>query len=189
MTELRNRIETVISQLETDPDRLRANWSMPRESARLLYLMARIGQVERALEVGTSIGYSGLHLGLALAETGGQLDTIDASPERLSQARQHFEAAGLSDVIRIHQGDALPTLTKLPGKAYDLMFIDARKSEYLDYFHHARRLLRPGGVLFADNTRSHRGEMADFIEAVTQHPDWETADLDTPNGFLLARQH
>ncbi len=184
----REQVLSMIQVLEAQPERLSANWSLPKESARFLYLLARMTESRRALEVGTSIGYSGLYLSLALLETGGHLETIDASADRLEQARKHFEEAGVADKITIHQGDALVVLAQLQAGQYDLMFLDARKSEYLAYFQYAKTLLKPGGILLADNTQSHREDMLDFIEAVTTDPLWETADLDTSNGVLLARR-
>jgi len=180
----------VIERLETDPARLKAHWSLPKEDARLLYLLARIGRYRHILEVGTSIGYSALHLALAASQQQGEVTSIDASPERQEQASTHLEEAGLSACVSLLCGDALTRLEELAqaGRNFDLIFLDARKSEYLSYLDYAERMMLPGGLLVADNTRSHRTQMADFIGRITASPLWETSDLETPNGFVLARR-
>jgi predicted O-methyltransferase YrrM len=183
-------LSPVIERLEQNPAYLRENWSLPPDAARFLYLLARIGGFRKLLEVGTSVGYSTLHLAMAAARNEGRVTSIDASAERQAQAATHLQEAGLSDFVTLLEGDALMTLNRLreERQAFDLMFLDARKSEYIDYFRCAETLLTPGGVLLADNTRSHRDGMMDFIEAVTGSPDWVTSDLDTSNGFILARK-
>ncbi|MCE3234363.1 MAG: putative O-methyltransferase [Vampirovibrio sp.] len=183
-------MNTVIERLESDPDYLKSHWSLPREDARFLYLLARIGGFRRMLEVGTSVGYSTLHLAQAASAQNAHVTTIDASAERQAQALSHLREAGLDGWVNLLHGDALTVLKSLQAESqtFDLMFIDARKSEYLAYMEMAEQLLGPGGVLLADNTRSHRKQMANFIEAINASPGWETSDLETPNGFVLARK-
>jgi predicted O-methyltransferase YrrM len=183
-------LNPVIERLEADEARLKAHWSLPREDARLLYLLARLGGFRQMLEIGTSIGYSTLHLALAASRQHGHVTTVDASAERQAQAAQHLLEAGLASEVTLLPGDALTVLAKLLQDAhrFDLMFLDARKSEYLAYLDFAEKLMLPGGLLVADNTRSHRAQMADFIARITASPLWETSDLETPNGFVLARR-
>ena len=183
-------LNPAIARLEADEARLKANWSLPREDARFLYLLARLGRFQRMLEVGTSIGYSTLHLALAASQHQGHVTTIDASPERQAQAAEHLSEAGLIDFVTLMPGDARTVLATLvhQGQVYDFMFLDARKSEYVDYLDAAEQMLGPGGMLLADNTRSHRDQMVDFITRSEASPLWETADMDTPNGFLLAHR-
>jgi predicted O-methyltransferase YrrM len=183
-------LHPVLARLENEPEYLKAHWSLPREDARFLYLLARIGGFQHMLEVGTSVGYSTLHLALAGASVGAHITTIDASSERQVQAVKHLEEAGLASMVTLLTGDALTVLKDLvqAEHRFDFIFLDARKSEYRDYLTQAEVLLIPGGVLLADNTRSHRKQMQDFIDTITQSPVWETSDLETPNGFLLAKK-
>lgn len=183
-------INPVITRLEQTPDTLKSHWCLPKEEARFIYLLAMIGRMRRMLEVGTSIGYSTLHLAQAAAETDGQVVSIDASAERQAEALLHLQEAGLENRVTLLQGDALGRLAELEASAepFDLMFIDARKSEYAEYLALAEKLLLPGGVLVADNTRSHREKMLDFVEAIHQSPVWEVSDLETPSGIILARK-
>jgi len=183
-------VNPIIEQLEQDPALLKAHWCLPREEARLLYLIARIGNYRRILEVGTSIGYSTLHLAQAAASSDGHVTTIDASAERQAEALKHLEAAGLAAFVSLSQGDAITRLRELreSDHTFDLMFIDARKSEYVEYLKLAEDLLTPGGLLIADNTRSHRDKMLDFIERVHGDAFWEVSDLETPSGLVLAKK-
>lgn len=183
-------INAVIDRLERDDAYLKAHWCLPAEEARLLHLLVRVGGFRKLLEVGTSIGYSGLHLAQAVSANHGQLITIDASAERQAEALRHFEEAGLSPFVQLVCGDALMVLASLEsrGEQFDFMFIDARKSQYSQYLACAERLLAPGGLLVADNTRSHREKMLDFIHTVQASPLWEVCDLETPTGLVLARK-
>lgn len=183
-------INPVIEQLEQAPERLNAHWCLPKEEACLLYLLARIGQCQHLLEVGTSIGYSTLHLAQAAAYTNGHVTTIDASAERQAEAHEYLRQAHLAERVTLLQGDALTRLESLAAESrtFDLMFVDARKSEYIQYLALAERLLKEGGLLVADNTRSHRDKMLDFVQAVHHSPCWEVSDLETPSGIVLARK-
>jgi predicted O-methyltransferase YrrM len=183
-------LNPVIDRLVQTPETLKANWTLPPEDAKFLYLLARIGGFTRCLELGTSIGFSTLHLAQAASEQKGHITTIDASQERQAEAQQNISAAGLAPFVTFKLGDALTVLEELcqQGQRYDLIFLDARKSEYINYLSYAEKLLEPGGVLIADNTQSHRDEMADFIQAIHRADGWECCDMQTPNGFILARR-
>ena len=98
------QVETVIDRLLENPRYLNENWALSRESARFLHLIARIGCHRNLLEVGTSIGFSTLHLAWAAAENDGQVTSIEASPERQAQARDHLKEAGLASVVSLHLG-------------------------------------------------------------------------------------
>lgn len=103
----------------------------------------------RVLEVGTNLGYSALWMASALA-TGGTLDTIEIDPDLAKRAESAFAEAGLAGHARVHLGAALDVLPRLAGP-YDLVFLDAVKSEYGAYLDLALPRLAPGGILAADN--------------------------------------
>lgn len=182
--------QAVIQRLEERPEYLRSNWTLPPDAARFLYILARSCQIRQVLEIGTSIGYSTLHLAWAASETGGHVTTIDADPGRQGQAAQNLQEAGLSERVTLLTGDALSVLDGLQqqGARFDFMFLDARKSEYIQYLAYAEQLMPEGALLLADNTRSHRDEMVDFIQAISGSRHWVSCDMDTANGFILARK-
>jgi len=185
-------LNMVIERLANEPKTLSDNWTLPPEDAKLLYLLAVSAGSKCILEIGTSIGFSTLHLAQAAKVHGGMVTTIDVSAERQEQAKQNMKDAGLDGLVQFRLGSALPELEKLiqeKGTAsFDFMFLDAHKAEYIDYFKAAKTLLKSNGLLFADNTQSHRREMEDFIVAIKADADWETADIGTSNGFILARK-
>ena len=107
-----------------------------------------------AVEVGALGGYSGLWLARGLGERG-RLITLEPEPEHAAFARSEFARAGMADRIELRESTGLQELPRLVeelgGGAVDVVFLDAIKSEYRGYAEHAARLLRPGGLLIADN--------------------------------------
>jgi caffeoyl-CoA O-methyltransferase len=121
------------------------------DQGQLLTMMARLVDARRAVEVGTFTGYSGLCIARGLAE-GGSLLCCDISAEWTAIGVQAWEEAGLRDRIELRIAPALQTLRALPQEAgIDLVFIDADKTGYADYWDELVPRVRPGGVLLADN--------------------------------------
>lgn len=103
----------------------------------------------RILEIGTAIGFSAINFSKYLDE-GGRIDTIEIESLRVQQAIENIEKVGVEDKIRVLEGDALDILPYLTEK-YDVIFIDASKGKYLEFFEHALRLSPVGGWIIADN--------------------------------------
>lgn len=123
-----------------------------RETAALLLFMLRAVKAERVLEIGTAIGYSAL-LMAAGCGTLKQITTIEIRPEHAAMAEKNFaeaKARGIKTVFELLEGDAACLLPKLSGP-YDLIFLDAAKGQYTGWLPELKRLLKTGGVLFADN--------------------------------------
>ncbi|HLE97286.1 MAG TPA: O-methyltransferase [Candidatus Thermoplasmatota archaeon] len=118
-------------------------------SAQLLAVVARAVGARRALEVGCCLGYSALWLAEAVGPDG-EVDTIEADEELARRAREHFRDARAAARVRVHVGRALDVLPVIEG-AFDVCFLDADKREYVAYLEHAMRLVRPGGLIVADN--------------------------------------
>jgi len=118
---------------------------------RLLALLVRLTRPPRVLEVGTAIGYSAIWMGRALRESGGHLQTIELNPKRIARAQGNLARADLAGVVEILPGAALDVLRTLNGQAYGLIFLDAEKPEYPEYFELCLPLLAGGGILVADN--------------------------------------
>lgn len=132
------------------------------ETGALLRWFAHLLNARHVAEVGTGGGYSGLWL-LGGMDPRGTLTTVDVDPDRHTLAQRAFSEAGKLDRVRLMTGPALQVLPKLADHHYDIVFLDAAKSEYPAYLEHARRLLRPGGVLIADNALWH-GKVANPAE-------------------------
>jgi predicted O-methyltransferase YrrM len=116
---------------------------------KLLQLLARAVGARRILELGTLAGYSAIWLARALPADG-QLVTLEADPAWAAAARASFVRAGVSDVVELRVGPALETLPQLQGP-FDLIFLDADKSENPEYLRLALQLSRPGTLIVADN--------------------------------------
>ena len=121
------------------------------------------------VEIGTSTGYSGLWFSLALERTHGHLTTFEIDHQRASRAREHFQRAGVDNVVTLVEGDAHQQITKLKGPI-DVAFIDADKEGYVDYLNKLLPLMRPGGLILAHNIDM----VPDYIKAVRSNDTLET---------------
>jgi caffeoyl-CoA O-methyltransferase len=164
---------------------------------RLLGLLVRLAGARRVLEVGTFTGYSALAMAAALPDEG-RLLTCDVDAEVTAAARGFFDRSGHGHKIEIRLGPALETLPGLAGGSFDLVFLDADKESYPAYLEHAVRLLRPGGLLVADNVLW-SGRVLDPRDAATLaiarfnrlvHEDarLEAVMLTVRDGMTLARK-
>jgi predicted O-methyltransferase YrrM len=120
---------------------------------RLLELVARMCGARRVLEIGTLGGYSTIWLARALA-AGGRLVTLELEPRYAEVARANLARAGLDGVVEVRVGAALAILPALAGEGgepFDLVFIDADKQSAAEHLRWALELVRPGGVIVADN--------------------------------------
>lgn len=146
------------------------------EVGRLLQMLCALSGGRRALELGTLAGYSAAWIARGL-QPGGELLTVEADPAHARFARGQLDRLGLSDRVRVIEATALDALAAVGGQfgpdSFDFIFLDAAKVEYPAYFQHARRLLRPGGVLAADNALSSGWHITD---AAGLHPDRDAMD-------------
>ena len=174
------------------------------ESARVLQLLVLLVQPKRVVEVGTFVGYSAIHIARALP-IGGRLTTLEANPELAELARRNIESAAVSDIVDVVTGDARLHLGSLPAESVEMIFIDADKKSYPDYLRLSYRLLKPGGLLIADDAYadadfSRESEGPDpeleavraintYNRALVRSPDFFSALFGTVNGLLVSRKH
>ena len=136
----------------------------------LLRMFVQMTGAKRVLELGTFTGFSAICLGSALPEDG-HLDTLELNDELEDLILEGFERAGLSDKMQIHVGDCKETLRNFrkqmglseepaecvsesvsdPSMLYDVVYIDANKREYCEYYDLVFDMVRPGGLILADN--------------------------------------
>jgi caffeoyl-CoA O-methyltransferase len=124
--------------------------SVSFEDGRLLRMLAESMGATRVVEIGTSYGYSGLWLALALRGTNGRLTTFEIDERRQARARTNFERAGVLSSVDLVLGDAHLLVTSVKGPV-DLVFSDADKEGYLDYLQKLVPVLRPGGLFVTHN--------------------------------------
>ena len=121
----------------------------------VLRFLAALASARAVVEIGTGTGVSGVWL-LRGMRPDGVLTTVDVEPEHQRAARTAYAEAGFApNRTRLISGAALDVLPRLADGAYDLVFCDGDKNEYLDYYEQGMRLLRPGGVLAFDNALWH----------------------------------
>ena len=124
--------------------------SISAVTGRLLQILLCAVRAERVLEVGTLGGYSGIWMARALPASG-RLVTMEIDERHAEFARGYFARAGLASRIDLRVGRALDVLPAFDGERFDAIFLDADKEPLPTYFDWALRLLRPGGLLIADN--------------------------------------
>lgn len=116
----------------------------------LLRMLVQMTGARRILELGTFTGFSAICLAGALPQ-GGHLDTLELNDELEDLIREGFERAGVADKITLHIGDCKQTLRQLRDNVYDIVYIDANKREYNEYYNLVFDMVRPGGLILADN--------------------------------------
>jgi caffeoyl-CoA O-methyltransferase len=146
-------------------------------TGRLLAILARSIGARRILELGTAIGYGAILLARAAPEA--RIVSIDKSPERLAEARGYLERAGVADRVELVEGAALDVLHRLEGP-FDLVYVDAVKTEYRRYLDLTLPKLRVGGLIVCDNLLW-GGEIA----APGDEEDKEADALRAFNGYLM----
>ena len=127
--------------------------SVSPNQGKFLHILARISNASKILEVGTLGGFSTIWMARALPASG-KLITLEIEPKHAELAKQNFATAGLSSLIDVRLGkaiDILPQLLKENAGPFDMIFIDADKEPYTEYFEWALKLSRKGTLIVADN--------------------------------------
>ncbi len=127
-----------------------------------LHELVRLSGARRILELGTFTGYSSISMALALPPDG-RIITCDVNEETNAVARRYAEEAGVLDRIEYRLGPALETIATLDGR-FDIVFIDADKTNYVNYYEATLPLLDESGVMIVDNALS-SGEVVDAKNA------------------------
>jgi caffeoyl-CoA O-methyltransferase len=127
--------------------------SISPNQGKFLQVLARLCKARRILEVGTLGGYSTIWMARALPKDG-KLITLELEPKHAAVAKKNFETTGLADKIEIRLGKAIDGMEKLiteRAEPFDMIFIDADKEPYTEYFAAALKLSRPGTLIITDN--------------------------------------
>jgi len=172
--------------------------SVEADVGRLLKILTSMTRGRLAVEVGTLAGYSGIWIARGLRPDG-RLITIEYEPKHAEFAARQFERAGVADRVEQRSGAGIEVLTALveelePGSV-DVLFLDAVKSEYTDYFLIARPLIPVGGLVIADNVYGttvgwiDQGHGTDaFNRHIAADPDFEAAAFPFHDGVLVGRR-
>lgn len=136
----------------------------------------RNSNARHVLEVGTLVGYSAILIASNLPDNG-LVDTIEVNPESARLALEHIQKAGLSHKIAIHIGNALELIPGIEGEL-DMVFLDATKTEYLDYLKLCEQKIRKNGIVFADNAKIFASDMQDYLSYVRNSGKYSSRFID-----------
>lgn len=170
------------------------------ESINMIELLIKICNAKNILEIGSAIGYSAIRMSLA---NNANVTTIELSHEMAELANSNFKKAGLEDKITLIEGDGCEVLKTL-DKKYDLIFIDAAKAHYMEFFTECRRLLKSGGLLVSDNVL-YKGMTAtdelltrrkvtivrrlrEYIKTLCESDEFDTSIIPIGDGVALSRR-
>jgi len=164
---LDSKIDTVLKKIEEqekfeqenpyetpNPEKLLA---IGRNTGIFYNILLKSKDAKKILEIGMSAGYSTIWFAEAISKKpGGKIITIDQDKKKIERAKRNFEDAGLSDLIDIRHGDALEVLLDIKNESnssesFDFVFIDADKERYIQYFDIILPMVKPGGLIGADN--------------------------------------
>lgn len=148
-------------------------WNISEETGKFLAFLVKITNSKNILEIGTSNGYSATWL----IKNADSLTTIEQRDDWYKEAKENLK--GLN--IKIIKGNALEIIPKLKDK-FDLVFIDAKKREYLQYFNLIKPLLKQNAIIIADNTTSHKEKLKDFLEEIKHY---NTIELNLGKGLTI----
>ena len=157
-------------------------------------------QVKRLLEIGTAVGYSAINF-TELLDKDGIIDTIERETERVKEAKINIKMTEVEDKINIIEGDAVDVLPTM-NEQYDVVFIDAAKGKYTIFLKESIRMLKPKGIIFADNIlykgyvmsdyNKHKQRTAvrnlrEYIREIKENPDFDTEILEVGDGLAISR--
>lgn len=181
---MNKQLQDLFAELETTQKQF---WNISKEVGLFLQDLIIQNNLKTVLEIGTSNGYSGLHLASALQKTNGHLYTIESNfKKRYPLAQANFQKSGLTNISLIlgHAPEAIP---EQPTN-FDLAFFDATKCEHLLYYNALKDRISPSGFIITDNYLSHHQELQSFAEAIKNDPQWTTEESSLGTGLLIAQK-
>jgi len=199
---INEKIQNVLSRLEKDINYENSHRDEIFPQERMNCISKNIGMfynimlksinAKKILEIGMSVGYSGLWFADAVmsnTQSDGQIITIDRERFKIDNAKKNFEEAGVSSLIKIRDGEARKVLHDIKeefGKNYfDFIFIDADKESYIEYFDLCLPLVRKGGIIGSDNIllpERFNEMMVDYLSHVRSNPIVQSVTIPIDNG-------
>lgn len=175
---------------QTQPNRLDRWRNLEPESAQFLMQLLCMLKAKRVLELGTSNGFSTAWLAYALKAQQGALMTVEIDPMRSASAQFSLQQLGIAQHVDFIVSDIQQVLVHAQS-SYDMIFLDAERSEYHLYIQDLKRLLRlqQGNTLVVDNVISHAKEVATFLEVFHQDAQFYCQTLAIGAGLFIVTYH
>ncbi|MGR9049278.1 O-methyltransferase [Halobacillus faecis] len=199
---LLSKPSTAVKKMESDAEEMRVPIMEPLGIDFLMQLL-RIQQPKKILEIGTAIGYSALRM--LEACPGSQITTVERDEQRYEDALKNIKAMNAEEQIHVIKGDALEVASTIEEEGpFDLLFIDAAKGKYEEFFHLYSPMVSDNGVILSDNVLF-KGFVADdseanprmakiadkirkFNEWLVQHPDYYTTIVPIGDGVAITKK-
>lgn len=182
---MNKRVVECIERLERFMGTVTDANAVPREAGAFMHALILATGAKRAVEIGTSYGYSGLWIASALAENGGRLITIDREQRKTESAQTAFESAGLLDRVELRTGSAADVLVIIDGPI-DFVLNDADKENCKRYVELMVDKLADRAIVLTDNTLTHSEQLAGFLAWIRGRPDFCSAHVPVGNGMELS---
>lgn len=179
-SETERYILSVLEDMQQNQSPALANVSA--EDGRMLRLLVEAVNAQSVVEVGTSNGYSAIWIAMALQATGGKLTTFENDADRADLARKNFNRAGVENIVTLVEGNNQQNIPQ-PNGSIDVLFINADKQGYPDYFEKLSTTVRPGGLILAHNIGTENKAIQEYLETITTNKDLETV-FHTQSGGL-----
>ena len=199
---INEKIQNVLSRIEKDIDYETKHLDEIPSEKRLNCVSKNIGMfynillksinAKNILEIGMSVGYSGLWFADAVMsnkQLDGQIIPIDREKFKIDNARRNFEEAGVDSLIKIREGEAREILQEIKAEFkenyFDFIFIDADKESYIEYFDLCLPLVRKGGIIGADNIlfpERFNEMMTDYLSHVRSKSNVQSVTIPIDNG-------
>lgn len=138
-----------------------------------LNILIKATKAKTILEIGTSNAYSTIWIGLAAKENKGKVITLENDPNKITLAKENLSKAGLLNIVQIIEGDAKETIKDI-DETLDLIFIDAEKEDYPQFFDLTFPKLKVGGLIVADNVVSHDSVLKPYVDYVRNNPQTQS---------------
>lgn len=166
-------------------DRSKKMLNLEADAALFISILARNGNCQRLLEIGTSNGYSTIWWAWVAAQTDGQVTSIELSPEKQAMADANLKRAGLRDKVELLLGDATETVKSLQG-TFDFIFFDADRWSAPEQLKLLLPKIEKGALVLADNVLSHPEQIVGYLEAINALDDFDHMVIDVGKGVSLA---
>lgn len=157
------------------------------DTGNFLSILVMASSSRSVLEIGTSNGYSTLWLADAVSKIKGKVTTVEVSPEKHAMANDNFSKSSVGESIKSVLEDARKFIETIPDNSVDLLFLDAERPQYIDYFEDIDRVLRLNGLLVVDNASEPKPEeLAPLISLIGESGRYATQLIRIGKGEFLA---